>query len=222
MTMDETQTPPAVHDSRKALTLHQPWAWLLVYGHKNVENRRWPTRFRGRLYIHAGAKFDEAGYEWVKETFTHIQMPAREEFRYGGIVGSVWVHGCTNADEDTENSAWAMGGQYHWHCKDAEVLPFEPMRGAQQIWTVGNQKRVMELPEGFTIKTKQETIGLGVFVTAYLYRDGVQVDFAREPALKGKRAEVNARAMRRAHELNALLSPPSNLCECEDPHPCTQ
>ena len=36
------------------LTLHQPWASLLVYGIKRVEGRGWTTDFRGRLWIHAG------------------------------------------------------------------------------------------------------------------------------------------------------------------------
>ncbi len=42
----------------KALSIMQPWAWLIVNGHKDIENRNWPTRFRGPVYIHAGKKID--------------------------------------------------------------------------------------------------------------------------------------------------------------------
>ena len=28
-------------------------ARLIVTGHKDIENRNWPTRFRGRVYVHA-------------------------------------------------------------------------------------------------------------------------------------------------------------------------
>jgi hypothetical protein len=27
----------------KALSLMQPWAWLMVNGHKDIENRNWAT-----------------------------------------------------------------------------------------------------------------------------------------------------------------------------------
>jgi hypothetical protein len=39
----------------RVLTVRQPYASLIIYGGKDVENRSQPTRFRGRLYIHAGA-----------------------------------------------------------------------------------------------------------------------------------------------------------------------
>jgi len=38
----------------RALSVKQPWAWLIVNGYKKIENRNWPTSFRGRIYIHAG------------------------------------------------------------------------------------------------------------------------------------------------------------------------
>jgi hypothetical protein len=40
----------------KALSVRQPWAWLLIYGverTKRIENRSWSTRHRGDLVIHA-------------------------------------------------------------------------------------------------------------------------------------------------------------------------
>lgn len=41
-------------DKMACLTMHQPWASLLVYGIKRAEGRGWNTDFRGRLWIHAG------------------------------------------------------------------------------------------------------------------------------------------------------------------------
>lgn len=38
------------------LTMHQPWASLLVQGIKRVEGRSWSSEHRGRLWIHAAAK----------------------------------------------------------------------------------------------------------------------------------------------------------------------
>jgi len=51
----------------KALSIKQPWASLIAHGVKDIENRTWKTNFRGRIYIHASAK-------WVpkpKETNTY-------------------------------------------------------------------------------------------------------------------------------------------------------
>lgn len=36
-----------------ALTIYQPWAALIMLGHKRVENRGWSTRIRGRFVVHA-------------------------------------------------------------------------------------------------------------------------------------------------------------------------
>jgi hypothetical protein len=38
----------------RTLSIRQPWAWLIVNGHKPVENRDWATSFRGPVLIHAG------------------------------------------------------------------------------------------------------------------------------------------------------------------------
>lgn len=38
----------------KALTISQPFASLIADGHKWIENRTWPTSYRGPLAIHAG------------------------------------------------------------------------------------------------------------------------------------------------------------------------
>jgi hypothetical protein len=42
----------------KAITLKQPWADLIVYGGKNVENRTWGTDYRGPLALVAGMGVD--------------------------------------------------------------------------------------------------------------------------------------------------------------------
>lgn len=51
----------------KALTVKNPWAWLITQGIKDIENRTWRTNFRGRVMIHAAAssalRKDEALFE---------------------------------------------------------------------------------------------------------------------------------------------------------------
>ena len=49
----------------KAISLRQPWADLVVRGHKSIEFRSRSDSFRGECYIHASRKFDHNGYEWL-------------------------------------------------------------------------------------------------------------------------------------------------------------
>ena len=51
----------------KALSIKQPWASLIAHGIKNIENRTWKTKFRGRIFIHASAKNAGALYELLNE-----------------------------------------------------------------------------------------------------------------------------------------------------------
>ena len=44
----------------KAITLTQPWASLVAWGHKRVETRSWPTNYRGPLAIHASRRTRES------------------------------------------------------------------------------------------------------------------------------------------------------------------
>jgi len=47
----------------KALSVRQPWAWLIANNLKPIENRTWPTRYRGAFLIHAGQTFDLQGQD---------------------------------------------------------------------------------------------------------------------------------------------------------------
>lgn len=37
----------------KALSIRAPWWWFILHAGKDVENRDWPTKFRGTVYVHA-------------------------------------------------------------------------------------------------------------------------------------------------------------------------
>jgi hypothetical protein len=43
----------------KILSIRQPWAYLITRGSKNIENRGWPTNYRGPVLIHASLKIDK-------------------------------------------------------------------------------------------------------------------------------------------------------------------
>lgn len=75
-----------------ALTINQPFAHLIVSGEKRVENRKWKTRFRGPLAIHAGISrkrldLDDAG-------LTDASGVPVSEMEFGAIIGVVDVVDC--------------------------------------------------------------------------------------------------------------------------------
>lgn len=210
----EKESPPPF-DGRTCLTVHQPWAWLIANGHKDIENRTRRTSFTGTLYIHAGVKWDEAGYQWVKEKMPHVPMPWKpDEFRQGGIIGSCRIVDVT-FDAFGKNP-WAKEGCCHWHLTDAKPLPFEKMTGQQGLFLAGNAKRVVEVPNGFTIKTTffKPT---GQYI-ATLTRAGVVI----YTVARGTRSTATRAAATEAHRLNALPPPPAALisetCNCNEHH----
>lgn len=93
----------------KVLSIKQPWAWLIIHGGKNIENRTWATKYRGRFLVHASQgmtrrEYEEA-YDVAMAIDPMIRMPTFESLQRGGIVGSVELADCVTASD----SPWYMG-----------------------------------------------------------------------------------------------------------------
>ena len=113
----------------RALSLHQPWAWLIVNGVKDIENRSFRTHHRGPLLIHAGRKL--AGYtekiEWVKRKYG-ISVPLKVDT--GGIVGVVDVIDCV----ERHKSKWFEKGNFGWVLANPRRLNFRTSKGALRLF----------------------------------------------------------------------------------------
>lgn len=114
----------------KALSIMQPWAWLIVNRHKAIENRDWPTRYRGPVAIHAGKRIDEScdaslsmGRHPVTDRIVEIETPAN--WATGGIVGVADVVDCVTRSD----SPWFVG-RYGFVLTNQRPVPFIPVRGA--------------------------------------------------------------------------------------------
>lgn len=66
----------------KAISIKQPWASLICtpkndnpnLGIKDIENRTWKTKFRGKVYIHASGKPAEDAYQlFTDEQWSFIE-----------------------------------------------------------------------------------------------------------------------------------------------------
>ena len=120
---------------RLAISIRQPWAWLIMYGGKDIENRSWPTKVRGRVFIHAAKIASKrewrSAWDFVRQIAPDVWDKASLEIKtgtieHGGIIGSVEIIDCV----DQSNSPWYMGiGKYGFVLRNPEPMPFEPMKG---------------------------------------------------------------------------------------------
>lgn len=117
----------------KALSIRQPWAWLIIHAGKDIENRSWHTKFRGRFLVHAAKGL--TGAELVRAlNFCEergLPMPDLGDLQRGGIIGSVELVDSV----DHSDSPWYMG-QKGFLLRDPKPLPFMPLKGQLQFFDV--------------------------------------------------------------------------------------
>ena len=115
----------------RVLTVRQPWASLIVLGHKDIENRTWSTRYRGPLLIHAAsAPSVNASEARALAASLGIELPAC--LPLGRVVGVVNLDGCVSRSE----SAW-FEGPVGWQLSNARALGLDRrISGRLGLWSV--------------------------------------------------------------------------------------
>jgi hypothetical protein len=117
----------AVQLKKPALTVRQPYAWLIVAGFKPIENRTWSTTYRGPLLIHAAVKMHD---HTIAEIERRYQVPIdRDALRFGGIIGRVDL-----VDVVTKHSSRWFEGPFGWVLRVPAPVPFRPIRGGQGLF----------------------------------------------------------------------------------------
>ncbi|XP_051792687.1 activating signal cointegrator 1 isoform X1 [Acanthochromis polyacanthus] len=129
-------------DGGWCLSMHQPWASLLVKGIKRVEGRTWYTSHRGRLWIAAAAKkpTDQEVAE-VEAMYRHIY---RKEPRFpkdyptGCLLGCVNVTDCLPQEQFRQqfpDTCEESASPFVFICTNPqELLVKFPMKGKHKIW----------------------------------------------------------------------------------------
>lgn len=121
----------------KAITVRQPWAWLIAAGHKTVENRSFRPRSLGKnepLAIHAGLKIDPKGYVAARER--GITLP--DAFAFGCIVATCRVQRIVVTEDELVAVArpWFIG-PYGWVLVDVQPLEHGTIvTGKLGLWTL--------------------------------------------------------------------------------------
>lgn len=107
-----------------ALSIRQPWADAIINMGKDIENRNWPTRFRGQFLIHAAKAWGPNERDDV-ETVEDISGQSLEgRPLLGGIIGMAEIVDCVSQS----NSPWFFG-RYGFVIRNQRSLPFRPCRG---------------------------------------------------------------------------------------------
>lgn len=140
----------------KALSVRQPWAYLLCSGIKDIENRTWklPEKYKGeRVLIHASANPDSIKLEIEGQaTIKEIEMfsalgKSEDENLFSAIIGSVRFIDCVINHE----SIWAEKSEtgqldeqtnefgkpnYNWVATDAVLFekPILNVKGRLNFW----------------------------------------------------------------------------------------
>lgn len=92
------------------LSMHQPWASLLIAGIKTVEGREWPTAHRGRLWIASTVQAcDPSEAEEMREDYEgrvsrgeQEELPWPQHFPSSMLLGCIEVTDCIDQDEYRE------------------------------------------------------------------------------------------------------------------------
>ena len=126
-----------------ALSIRQPWAWLIVrpdiegeqnrldaYANgsiKDIENRDWPTDRRGRILIHASKGMTREEYRMGMDMLwldPGALIPSYEQLTRGGFVGTVEIVDCVRESD----SEWFFGA-FGFVLKNAKPMPYVPFNG---------------------------------------------------------------------------------------------
>jgi len=144
----------------KALSLTQPWAWLVVRPDvvdpvqrsavraadeiKSVENRRWNTKHRGAFLIHAAKGMKVSDYDDAWEFARRVggdalagKIPMPKALERGGIIGATNLYTVIHPLRPIEmpmRLTWHMPEQFGFVIADTRPLPFLPCKGALGFW----------------------------------------------------------------------------------------
>ena len=124
----------------KAISIKQPWAYLICSGIKDIENRTWkcPQKYIGeRVWIHASANRDSRLNPMSRSLFTENQWESVLGRKIDGIfekmlipsaiIGSVEIVGCVI----NHQSIWAEKSHYEVN------LALHPLRPIYN-WVLAN------------------------------------------------------------------------------------
>lgn len=135
-------------DDGVCLSMHQPWASLLVAGIKRHEGRVWGTNYRGRLWIHA-ASAQPINVEDVEAHYSQLMAPGQvfpRHYPTKVLIGYVYLTDCM--DRETYEATFQPEERqeespYSFICVEPKALVFPlPMTGNHKLFTLEHRVHV--------------------------------------------------------------------------------
>lgn len=114
-----------------AISIRQPWAWLLLARIKTVENRTWrlPSKYvEVPIFLHVGLQQDPLS---PVQQYLKGYVPLR-----GGVVGIITF----GEPERDYPSSWAIPGHWHWPVLDVRPVKFFPCPGRLKIFQIRTEE----------------------------------------------------------------------------------
>jgi hypothetical protein len=128
----------------RVLTVCQPYAWALVSGPKRIENRTWPTSYRGPLVIHAGLSRD-----WMRDRMEDGTPVPVADLVFGAIVGVVDLVACVRPEE-YRRTDFALPSEVYRRTDFAIPFTFDPRQLAfaegPWCWVTANPRAIAPMP----------------------------------------------------------------------------
>jgi len=136
------------------LSVRQPWATLIIAGIKNVENRKWDTRLRGALAIHASKTSDQQAMYFLHQIMredpgvktaimeygqrTGIDMLRLDSYPTGAVIGFVNLIDIRSPGiVDDDHRVWRDPMQHGWVLRSPiELDEKQPLGGRLGLFDV--------------------------------------------------------------------------------------
>ncbi|HET9766458.1 MAG TPA: ASCH domain-containing protein [Thermoanaerobaculia bacterium] len=113
------------------LSIRQPWADLILWGVKDVENRSWSTSLRGSLLIHSSTTVDWEAIRFLERHFG-IVLARDYQPQTGAILGKADLVQCV-----THHESRFFSGPYGFVLRSPTRFAAPvPLRGRPGIFSV--------------------------------------------------------------------------------------
>ena len=127
----------------KVLSVKNPYAYLIIQGGKDVENRTWTTDYRGRLYIHSSGDAMpftlEEDYPDLKSDKKYDSYVSKIRNFHKSISEYYEKFGIT---EDTDISSWIKKTDI-WFLKSQSIIGYvdlvDIIKDSSSPWSIDGQ-----------------------------------------------------------------------------------
>lgn len=148
----------------KALSVRQPWAWAIICGGKDIENRSWQAVShgldkQGRFAVHAAKGMAQKEYDHASFFMAGLGVicPAAADLERGGIIGTVELVKVVKESK----SRWFFGPR-GLVLRNPKPCKFVPCNGQLGFFEFEPDETVICEPKPWMLKSKEDEVEAGL------------------------------------------------------------